>query len=128
MQDMRQGQGIVDLVNTYASVALFYGGVGLGLFLAPFVAGMWNALRSARRWVDPDPGLSLLGATVFACMLGTAIMLATGSFGTALAEMYYVLIGIAAGYTRLNASQEPSQIVPRVEPGRQSLQTAERSR
>jgi hypothetical protein len=32
MEDLRQGQGIIDLVNSYASIALFYGLVGLLLF------------------------------------------------------------------------------------------------
>jgi len=37
MQDLRQGEGIIDLVNTYLIVTLNTGAVGLVLFLMPFV-------------------------------------------------------------------------------------------
>lgn len=37
MQDLKQGEGIIDIVNTYVSVALGSGLIGLALFLLPYL-------------------------------------------------------------------------------------------
>ena len=37
MEDLRQGEGIIDFVNTYAEVTLFYGSIGLVVFLAAII-------------------------------------------------------------------------------------------
>jgi hypothetical protein len=40
MEELRTGDNIIDLVNAYAQVALFYGLVGLALFCLLFMASM----------------------------------------------------------------------------------------
>lgn len=45
MQDLKQGEGIIDVVNTYVSVALSTGMVGLVLFLAPFLLVLFRMLK-----------------------------------------------------------------------------------
>jgi O-antigen ligase len=45
MQDLVQGEGIIDLVNAYVGVALNSGLVGLALFLAPFALSLGILLR-----------------------------------------------------------------------------------
>jgi hypothetical protein len=48
MQAMIQGEGIIDIVNTYLRVALNSGLIGLGLFLAFFTAiliGLWRVVK-----------------------------------------------------------------------------------
>ena len=47
MQDLRQGDGIVDLVNTYLIVTLNVGVVGLALFLVPFGIVLMKTSSSA---------------------------------------------------------------------------------
>ncbi|NJK42306.1 MAG: O-antigen ligase family protein [Aquincola sp.] len=44
LEEMRQGQGIIDIVNSYVGVALAYGGIGLLLFMRRR-CGRW-----AMRW------------------------------------------------------------------------------
>ena len=102
MENMRQGEGIIDLVNVYAATALLYGGVGLLLFLTPFLHGIivaWRQMRGASRRGDLDT--SLLGASLLACMLGTAFFMATGSLYGALPKAYYLLVGLTAAYGQL---------------------------
>ncbi|WP_280152747.1 O-antigen ligase family protein [Piscinibacter sp. XHJ-5] len=106
MEELRQGQGIIDLVNSYASVALLYGLVGLGLFLGVFFAGMGGLYRLSRRWRDDDPDTALLGAALLTAMVATLFMMATGSFGTILAQLYWVLAGLAAAYAGLSFADE----------------------
>lgn len=42
MQSLRQGEGIIDLVNTYLVVLLNVGAFGLLLYLAPFAIVLWK--------------------------------------------------------------------------------------
>jgi len=109
LEDLRQGEGIIDLVNTFATVAMASGIVGLSLFLGPFLIGMRAAYRRARATASTDPDLALLGMNLIACMAGTLFMMATGSFGTALSHMYYVLMGLAVGYVRVSAERRTAE-------------------
>lgn len=47
LQALRQGQGIIDVVNHYVELLLRYGLVGLGLFALLNVAALWAAWRAA---------------------------------------------------------------------------------
>ena len=109
MEDLRQGQGIIDLVNTYAGVALFYGLVGLFLFLAFIFVALSGVRKVARQVARTDPDLALLGVTLVACIVGTLTMIAGCSFIGACEKMFYALGGLAAAYARLRQ-------VPQLEP------------
>lgn len=50
MQDLRQGEGIIDLVNTYLVVALNSGLFGIALVFTPFAVTLW------RTATQPQPG------------------------------------------------------------------------
>jgi hypothetical protein len=102
MEELRQGQGIIDLVNTYAAIALFYGFIGLALMLGAFVAGTVWALRDARYWGGRDNERAGRSAALAACMVGTLVMLAVGSFGTGLALLFWIFSGLGAGWAARN--------------------------
>jgi hypothetical protein len=101
MEHMRQGEGIIDLVNVYAATALPYGVVGLLLFLGPFVLGAVSTWKVSRNSANLDIDLSLLGACLLACMLGIAFFMVTGSFDGVMPKAYYLLTGLAAAYGQL---------------------------
>ena len=105
MESLRQGQGIIDLVNAYASVALFHGLIGLALFVGFFLRGMWLVFWSQRRQASEDPDMALLGVTLLACMIGTLFMLAASSFIKAHTQLFWILGGLAAGYAYAARSQ-----------------------
>lgn len=98
MQDLRQGQGIIDVVNAYIGVTLFYGFVGLTFFLLFIVSALWKAWRAAKRLASKDSDGSLLGANLSACIVGLLVLLADGSLGTSPERVFYAIIGLAAGY------------------------------
>jgi len=79
---MRQGQGIIDLMNTSAT-AMFYGFVGLFPFIGIFLIGAWQGFRRVRKEARADLDFSLLGANLVACIAGMLTMMATGAFGQA---------------------------------------------
>jgi O-antigen ligase len=47
MQDLRQGEGLIDLVNTYLVIALNSGLIGLVLVMIPFAVTLWNETSRA---------------------------------------------------------------------------------
>jgi O-Antigen ligase len=114
MEDLRQGEGIIDLVNAYVEVGLFYGLAGLLLFVGFILYGLIKAYRFARRMVRIDPDLALMGASLVACIVGTMIMLATCSLIFGYQKMFYVLGGLAIAYARLAPSRvrAPARAVP----------------
>jgi hypothetical protein len=106
MEDLRQGEGIIDLVNTYAEIALFYGLIGLSLFVGFFLIALFKAYRLAKTYARTDPDAALLGRSLFASILGVLLMLENSSLTGALPILVYVLIGLAGGYARLGRSTE----------------------
>lgn len=104
MQDLRQGQGIIDVVNTFAGKALFNGLVGLGLFLGFIYSGLKGAYAASKAISPIDQELALLGINLVACILGMTVMLADCSLIYGIPIMLYVLIALATGYARCVAS------------------------
>jgi O-antigen ligase len=104
MQELRQGQGIIDIVNTYLQVLLNSGFVGLSLFLSFILLALFKAWALTRRITPFDPDLGMLGASLVACILGTLLLLAGGSFGTGTERMFYVLAALATAYAHLGRS------------------------
>ena len=71
MQSLRQGEGIVDIVNTYVGIMLEVGLVGLFIYLAPFVVVVHRLLKEIRR--DPSGGIRAPGSR-FAAMMVALIL------------------------------------------------------
>jgi O-antigen ligase len=101
MQDLRQGEGIVDLVNTYAEILLNNGFLGLALFLAFILTVLFKAWAANRRVILIDQDLCLMGAALVASTTAMLLLFWNGSFGTGPARMFYVFAGFATGYSTL---------------------------
>ena len=107
MEDLRQGQGIIDLVNAYAAVALFYGLIGLAMFVGVYLAVLLKShaqLKRAR--FEGDIDLALLGAALIACMLSTLVFMATVPG----AWLQWMLAGMLASYAGLQLAAAPSPV------------------
>lgn len=109
LEHLRQGQGIIDIVNTYAAIGMYYGLVGLGLFLGPVLVGMWNVWQLVRSSAGSDPDLSLLGVIIIACMVGTLLMFGVGGFNPIIQRVFYLLVGFTAAYSRVGQVKETDQ-------------------
>ncbi|MCA8887985.1 MAG: O-antigen ligase family protein [Parvularculaceae bacterium] len=101
MQSLIQGQGIIDIVNTYLQFALDYGLVGMGLF----VATQFFALLSLYRAIGPARKISAdLGAFCqgyFAALLSTLVVIATTSSVVAqMQEVIWLMCGMSVGVAR----------------------------
>jgi hypothetical protein len=98
LQNLRQGQGIIDLVNVYVQVLLNGGIVGLTLLFGFLLLGTARANFVRRRLLQSDSDMARLGAALIACVVGLLVTLASGSLGTGTERMYYILGGFMAAY------------------------------
>lgn len=99
MEVMRQGQGIVDITNTYLQVLLDSGYVGLFLFSA-LILGTMAMLYKAIKLTN-DNELSSIGKGLLSALVGVALMIADVSSISFVPWMYWILLAISASYIKL---------------------------
>jgi len=104
LTDLRQGQGIIDVVNSYIEVALFNGLVGLALFVGFLLSGVVPLYRRMKSAWPRDPDEASLGLSLLACALAAMLMIADISLMLGVEKMLYVLIAFATAYTRLGST------------------------
>jgi hypothetical protein len=112
LEELRQGQGIIDLVNAYISIALFYGFVGLGLFTGFFVIALAAAQLASRAVKHRDTDLALMGVCLVAGTVATMFMLATVSFIGAMAQFSWILCGLCAAYAKIRFTEPRLTMAP----------------
>jgi O-antigen ligase len=101
MEDLRQGEGIIDMVNSYLGVAMRYGLTGLFCFLSFILLAMAKVYARTRVLARSDPDLALFGTSLIACIVATLEMIYSASFILSAQKMFYVLAGIATAYAAL---------------------------
>jgi O-antigen ligase len=103
MQQLKQGLGIIDIVNTYLGVALEAGLVGLSFFAGFFIAVAVALLRSMMNLPDGNDELHLLGRVLFSTLLGILVMLASASSISVIPVIYCSVAGLGVAYVRMLA-------------------------
>jgi O-antigen ligase len=114
MQEMIQGEGIIDIVNTYIGLALSYGLIGLGLFLAIFANAGWRTWQMTRHADIAE--LKQLGRFLLATLAAVLITIATVSSIVNIAVIYWMLAGLCAATPRLLAATREAPAL-RQQPG-----------
>ena len=101
MEEMRQGQGIIDIVNTYIGITLERGIVGLLLFVAFFVLTLWGIYKAMRLIPDKDSEERLLGRVLVSTLLAIMLIIFTVSSITVIPVMYWSVAAIGVAYTQM---------------------------
>jgi len=109
MEQMRQGQGIIDMVNTYLQVALPYGALGLAFFLAALLIPMRMVWRTRKRILHTDPETERLGRVLLAIMVGIMLTIATVSSLGVIPTIYWLMAGLCVAYARVAS---PASVYP----------------
>jgi O-antigen ligase len=131
---MVQGQGIVDIVNTYLGIALSSGALGLTFFLSIFtivLRGIWKSGRqyahneaqgltsdaasgstSKSQGESPSVQATLLGRVLLASLLGTLVTIGTASSISVIPWVYWAWIGTSVAYVRMAHSKNIEPLVP----------------
>lgn len=111
LSDLRQGEGIIDFVNTYAFVAVFYGLVGLFCFAGFMLIALTRVYRTIKA-VRENAELAHLGSSLAAMIVGTLVMIASCSLVYGYAPMFYLIAGLSAAYVRLAQTEAVSSKLP----------------
>jgi O-antigen ligase len=106
---LRQGGGFIDVVNTYVGVLLGTGFVGLALFAGIFATAAVELITATRSWPGKDE-FRLLGRTLLALLVVTAVTIGTTSSISYIPTIYWVLVGMAVGYASLSGRQQAASL------------------
>lgn len=99
MQVMIQGEGIIDVVNTYVGVALYSGLVGLALFVGAFLLAIAGVRRGVRQFRSlGDATASLLGRALWVTLATIMLIIYTVSSVTAVPSIYWSVVGLCVAY------------------------------
>lgn len=106
LSDLKQGEGIIDFVNTYIYIVLISGGMGLSIFLGVFLyypAKLWFARDRVSR-LDAD---NIDGAAfIFGALVTPIEMLAFTSFGGRPAVFVFIFFALCAGLLSVLPSRD----------------------
>lgn len=100
MEDLRQGQGIIDIVNGYLLIALFYGLVPLLILLWFVLIVLWKLQWASLKSRRFDMNVSSLGSNLIACIVGTLFFIWGARFAGELA----MLSGLGLAYAKVVAT------------------------
>lgn len=101
MEIMRQGQGIIDVVNTYIDIILSYGIVGLGIFLFIFLGLFFTVLRKVRSLPPEQEDLINIGRSLYAILGAALFIIFTVSSINYIPIFYWLIAGLCSAYIRL---------------------------
>ena len=93
MESLRNGQGIIDIVNGYIYTALFNGLIGLGLLVGFSLLALFRGFVAFRQ-SNGDRDAVTLGAALLSCMVGALLYVATAGYN----ETLYMLFGLSVSY------------------------------
>lgn len=98
---MIQGEGIIDVVNSYIGIALAQGFTGLGLFVTFFALTLSGIFRAMRLISDKDSAEYLLGRALVATLIGILVTIATVSSITLIPIVYWSAAGMGVAYAQM---------------------------
>ncbi|OYY92902.1 MAG: hypothetical protein B7Y41_14200 [Hydrogenophilales bacterium 28-61-23] len=101
MQAMRQGRGIIDIVNSYLLMALQIGYVGVGLFAGFFLIVGWGVFGTLKRFAPMDSEEHLLGRSLLATLVAVMLIIFTVSPISVIPIFYWSISGLCVAYIRL---------------------------
>ncbi len=101
MWDMVQGQGIVDIVNSYLNIVLGFGIPALILYVSFFLLAIWRVFKSRKRIKDKNSDEYRCGSALIATMLAVLVAIFSTSSIGAIPTIIYSLAGIMYAYARV---------------------------
>jgi O-antigen ligase len=101
MEVMRQGQGIIDVVNSYIHIALSYGLVGLALFVFVFIGLFIAVYKTVKSLPSSEVQLIYIGRTLFAVLGSIIFMIFTVSSIDFIPIFYWSIAGICSAYIKI---------------------------
>lgn len=111
MQAMIQGQGIIDIVNSYLRVTLETGYVGLALFVSVFISAILRVRHYLKINKDKNSPLNSMGRSYMATLIGIMLIIASASSISTVPIIYWSIIGLAISYTQIVINLQQKEYV-----------------
>lgn len=100
-QVLVQGDGIIDLVNTYLAVGLGNGLVGLTLYLGFFITIAIGIFNKMKKIANKDNEFHILGQALFCTLIGILTIIFTVSSILVVPVITWSVAGLGAAYARM---------------------------
>lgn len=116
---MKQGEGIVDVVNSYLDIILGHGLIGLFLFLGFFWLALSSIIKRMRENQDKNSELYLYGRSLLSTLLAILLTIFTVSSIMVIPIVYWIMAGLSVSYARMSLvpiSQATANTRPRILP------------
>ncbi len=104
MQDLKQGEGIIDLVNMYLLVTLNSGLLGLLIYLMPLVITLRKLLAKAEK-ARSNPAVKRFTSPLIATQIAISTVLLTTASFSALPFLIIFMLTASLVYVRLSAEE-----------------------
>jgi len=101
MQELIQGQGIIDIVNSYLRITLESGYVGLVLFASVFFSVILRIRKKIKQIKDKENQLHILGRSLVSVLLAIMVTIATVSSIGTIPVIYWSVLGLGLAYSRI---------------------------
>jgi O-antigen ligase len=101
MEDMKQGEGIVDIVNSYLNIVLGYGVPGLLLYVGFFLLAIYHVYKSRMKIRDKNSDEYLCGTALIATMVAVLLAIFSVSSIGVIPTVIFTLAGIMFSYARI---------------------------
>jgi O-antigen ligase len=98
MQSLIQGQGIIDIVNSYLRIALNSGFVGVSLFILFFLTLLGKLYTTQKRIPRNSPELHQYSSALIATMSSILLIIATVSSVDIVSQLYWFMAGVMSAY------------------------------
>jgi O-antigen ligase len=110
MQEMIQGEGIIDIVNSYLRITLETGYVGLTLFIGIFATVIISVRKNMKLIQDKKNQLYILGRCLIAVLLSIMTTIATTSSIATVPIIYWSILGIGVAYAQIIKQDNSSNL------------------
>ncbi len=98
---MTQGEGIIDVVNSYIAIALSKGYVGLFIFVSIFLSVIFSVMKKMIKIKEKNDPLYILGASLISTIVAILITITTTSSINVIPIIYWSVLGLGISYTRI---------------------------
>lgn len=98
---MLQGEGIVDVVNTYLDVVLEYGLVGFVLYMGFFAIIIFSIVTGVKKIKNKQSDVHLLGRVLFATQIAILVTITSVSSILVIPVVYWAVAGLGLSFARV---------------------------
>ncbi|NOY69187.1 MAG: O-antigen ligase family protein [Deltaproteobacteria bacterium] len=112
LEEMRQGQGIIDIVNSYLQVALHSGVIGLFLFALIFIILIFQIFKCVKRISRKNsPECFYLGILMVGTLIASMLLIGTVSLLPYIKLYCWSFIALGSAYVRFIHAAEKEAVV-----------------